>query len=226
MKKKFLAGLALLLPLIVTIWVVNFTIHLLTAPFSGIMAHLLETLPASQTHLYLPQARELLLYASRIFILILLFFTLVAVGWLARWYLIKQIIRLTDKVLHRIPMINRIYRVAQEAVNLLFSNEKKNAQKPVLVPFPHDKARMIGLAMRTLSATESPLGVESVSVLILGAPHPSLSFILLYRSEEVQAIDMSVEEAVKCIISCASLQTQLLLKEFHESNHLLLDHPP
>ena len=224
MKKQFLTGLALLLPLIVTLWVVSFVIHLFTKPFMGLMTGLLETLPDSYSPLEFLQSRELLLYISRILILIILFATIVAIGWLTQWYLVHQLIRLGDTVFHGIPMINNIYKITQEVMGVLFNSKDETSKQPVLVPFPHARAFVIGLAMRRMSAKESPLGADSISVLILGSPHPSISYILLYRREEVQALDMTVEEAVKCIVSCAALQTHLSVKEFYDPRDLLLDH--
>ena len=78
MKKHFLTGLALLLPLIITIWIVGFVIDHLTKPFMGMMTSVLETLPLSYHRLRFLQSKEVLLYTSRILILVLLFVSTVA----------------------------------------------------------------------------------------------------------------------------------------------------
>ena len=158
MKKQFFTGLALLLPLIITIWIVGFVINLLTKPFMGVMTGILETLPLSHSDAHFLQSREILLQISRILILLLLFVTIVAVGWLTQWYLIHQVIDLGERALHRIPMVNRVYRVTQEVLAILFSTTEAPLKKAVLVPFPYDRAYTVGLAMGTLSAKESPLG--------------------------------------------------------------------
>lgn len=213
MRKHFLTGLALLLPAIITVWIAAFVIDLFTKPFLGMMTSLLETLQVSHQNLRFLHSKEILLHLSRLLILLVLSIAIIAVGWLTQWYLVNQLIRLGDGVVHRIPMVNNVYKATQEVMKTLFTEDSNGKKTPVLVPFPRLGCFTIGLSTGSYSAQSSPLGVASISVLIIGTPNPSAGFVLLYPAEEVKFLDMSVEEAVKCIISCASLQKQLRVKE-------------
>src|SRR5579864_3768269 len=100
MKKYFLTGLVTLLPLAVTIWIVRFFVNLLTRPFIGIMTLLTDRLPIA--------SEQLIRTLSQIFILLSLFFFIWFLGFVARRFFFNQIIRLGDRILIRIPLVNKI----------------------------------------------------------------------------------------------------------------------
>ena len=212
MKKHFLTGFALLLPLLITLWIVSFVFDVLTKPFMGLMTHLLETFQVSHQNVRLLQSKEIILYASRVLSLIFLFGLILAVGWLTQWYLIHRFISFGDQILHRIPMVNKIYKATQEVMSTLFGGDTVGEKTPVLIPFPHERSFTIGLSTGSYTAENSPTGAASIAVLILGTPNPSVGFVLLYPADEVKPLDMTMEEAVKCIVSCGSMQTELRLR--------------
>lgn len=155
MKKYFLTGLALLLPLIITLWIVSFVFDLLTKPFMGMMTHILETFQVSHQNVRLLQSKEIILYASRVLSLVFLFGLILAVGWLTQWYLVHRFLYFGDQILHRIPMVNKIYRATQEVMSTLLGNDTVGEKIPVLVPFPHERSFTIGLSTGIYTAETS-----------------------------------------------------------------------
>ena len=101
MKKTFLAGLAILLPIAVTLFVVIFIVDFLTAPFVGIVEDFITKQGTTELAAY---HKYLLLFASRVIVLIL-FLTLVFIlGILGRKLFFSWLINLTHRIFYKIPI--------------------------------------------------------------------------------------------------------------------------
>lgn len=198
MKNRFFTGLILILPLTITIIIVMFLINLLTNPFLGVVSNILihyglvsESSPTLAAHL------------SKVFILLFLFCFTLLFGFLGRIYLQHHLIELTNLIFHRIPLVNRIYKICQEIVHTLFTPQSKNFQKVVMVPFPSQASRSIGLiSCDQLAPGSDEKLADYVAVLVPGTPNPTVGLILLYKKEQLVHIDIKPEDALKCIVSC------------------------
>lgn len=202
-KQYFVTGLVILLPLAVTIVVIGFIVNFLTTPFMGIVSSILKSLHlADQGFLFL-SPEQVIKYLSKFFILILLFLSTIALGMITRWLFIRTAFSLGDKILHRIPVVNTVYKTTQDIIKTLFVSDKNSFKQVVMVPFPRPDVYALGLIAR-----ESPqmcsdkAGTSLVSVLIPTTPNPTTGFLLMYRKEELIYIDMKPEDAIKYIVSC------------------------
>ena len=199
MKRNFLTGFAILLPFALTLWILAFLINLLTHPFLGVVESIIQldvdTL-SETTH-------SLIVFGIKIFILIFLVVFTVLIGFLGQHYFVRRLIHYGDFILHRIPFINTIYKSTQDVVKTLFSEEHTNFSQVVLVPFPHKATRSIGFITKRDQATfmDAQHG-SKVSVFVPGTPNPTMGFMLLYDREQLIFTDMSIEEALKFVISC------------------------
>ncbi|MBM3183911.1 MAG: DUF502 domain-containing protein [Chlamydiae bacterium] len=196
MKKYLITGLAILLPVALTVIVIVFLVDLFTSPF----VHLVKTyLVPSGT---LPEG--LALVASRILALILLVIFIFLLGVVARWFLIKNILSLTNKILSHIPLIKSIYRVIRDIIAAFFSQDGKKAFKyPVMIPFPYPPSHAIAFqAGEVAEEVQNTLKTPLVSVFTPTAPHPISGFLLFIPKEDVHKIAMTNEEAVKFLVSC------------------------
>lgn len=201
MKKYFITGLIILLPLVLTVMVIFFLVNFFTSPFVHFVEeHLFAkgTLPVSVT-----------LFISRILAMILLCIFIFILGVVARWFLIKNIISLTSSILSRIPLIKSVYKVSKEVFSALFSLDGKKAFKyPVLIPFPRKPTYSLGfqageVAEEIKRVVKTPL----VSVFSPTAPHPITGFLFLVPEHEVHKLDMTNEEAVKYLVSCGLIHS-------------------
>ncbi len=203
MKKYFITGLVILLPLVVTIAVVIFLVNFLTQPFIGMVSALLTKLHIINEGFLFLTPDQLVRYGAKLIILILLFLFTVGLGMVTRWFLINALFRLGDKVLHRIPIVNTVYKTTQDIIRTLFVSDKKSFQQVVMVPFPRPDVFVLGLISRDSPAMCSKAaGEELVSVLVPTTPNPTTGFLLMYKREELIIIDMKPEEAIKYIVSC------------------------
>ncbi len=204
MKKHFSRGLALLLPIVLTLLIFGTAIDFLTRPFLEMTEHLLDRFPLFE-HGDFPHRQGLLLLASQLLILLSLIASIFLVGVIGDFVLIETFFRYADSLLHQVPLINKVYRISQQVIRNLFCRSSKKFTHVVLAPFPHSDAFCFGLvANDSLTVHYSPSHAERYcSVFLPGTPNPSCGYLLLYKKEELVCLDMKVDEAVKIILSCA-----------------------
>lgn len=199
MKKYFITGLILLLPLVLTAMLVIFIINLFTKPFVGAVSGLFQYLGLFQDGFLFLGARQMQHIIAQIAILALLFFLIVGLGMIARWFLVHYFIRFGDFIFHRIPFVSSIYKTIQDVIKTVFATETKSFKQVVLVPFPNPEAKTIGLVTREDIQVD---GIGRVAVFVPTTPNPTSGFLMLYKPEELIWLDMSVEDAFKYVISC------------------------
>jgi uncharacterized membrane protein len=199
MKKYFLTGLVTLLPLAVTIWIVHFLVDFLTKPFIGLVTILTDRLPIASP--------QLIKTVSQIFILIGLFLFILFLGIFARKFFFNHLIRLGDRILSKIPLVNKVYKTSKDIVKSIFGSKERSFSQVVMLPFPYKGAYCIGLiakeAPRTCSEAEQE---ELVSVFIPTTPNPSTGFLVMCQKSELILLNMKTEEAIKYVVSCGVIQ--------------------
>lgn len=203
MKKNFLTGLVILLPIALTFWILMFLVNLLTNPFINTVNKIFSHYDLQGTSFLFFTGEDLLAGLARILILVALFGLLVIAGFLTRHFFLKPILNFGDTLIHRIPLINKIYKAAQDVVNTLFSEEKTSFSQVVLVPFPHSKSLCLGLVPGVGISTDSSVEYhDKVSIFVPGTPNPTMGFMLLYAKDQIIPTDMRVDDALKFIVSC------------------------
>lgn len=203
MKKHFITGLVILLPLVITIAVAIFLVNFLTKPFVGMVSAILLKVNIINKGFFFLTPEQLVTYGAKLIILILLFLFIVGLGMITQWFLINTLIRLGDRILHRIPIVNTVYKTTQDIIKTLLVSDKKSFKQVVMVPFPRPDVFVLGLISRDSPEMCSKAAKENlVSVLVPTTPNPTTGFLLMYKREDLIAIDMKPEEAIKYIVSC------------------------
>ncbi len=203
MKKYFITGLVILLPLVVTIGVLIFLVNFLTKPFVGFVSNFLLELDILQRGFWFLSRQDVILYTSKILVLILLFLVTVFLGMVTRWFFIRTLIKLSDKILHRIPIVNTVYKTTQEIIKTLFTSDKNSFKQVVMVPFPKNDVFVLGLISREAPRMcSAAAGDDLFSVLVPTTPNPTTGFLLMYKKSDIIFVDMKPEDAIKFIVSC------------------------
>lgn len=203
MKKYFVTGLVILLPLAITIAVVVFLVNFFTKPFIGIVSKFLDQLPGIDNGLFFFTHDQIVNYSSRLLILVLLFITTVGLGYLTRWFLLHTLIRITDTILTKIPVVSSVYKTSQDLIKTLFVSNKKSFQQVVMAPFPRPGVYVMGLIAReSPKICRASAEKDLVSVLVPTTPNPTTGFLLMFDKSELIYIDMKPEDAIKYIVSC------------------------
>jgi len=203
MKKYFLTGLATLLPLAVTIYVVHFLINFLTRPFLHLVVHFLGKLSFFGV-VPMPIARMI----SQILILLGLFLFILCLGAIARWFWIKSLIWMGDGILRKIPFLNKVYKTSKDIIETLFAPQQKSFQQVVMVRFPNQNCYSLGLVVDNAPATISPSSQELVSVFLPTTPNPTTGFLIVSPKSELIYLKMKSEEAIKYVLSCGVVQPE------------------
>ncbi len=209
MKKDFFTGFVLLLPVVITIVVVVFVVKALTNPFMGALSSAFDYYGIfNQPFLFL-SGKQVLALSTRLIVLLGLAIITLVVGLLGRWFLMGYFVQWGEYLIHRIPIVNKLYKAVKDVVQTIFSSKDNRFSEVVLVPFPHAKAHSIGLITNQEAANGSdPAYQQLVSVFVPGTPNPAMGFMLLFRRDQLVPIDMKVPDALKFLVSCGVIVPQ------------------
>ncbi len=200
MKKILFSGLALLLPAALTIFIILFFLNFLTHPFVKYFYNIILHFQPTLLNYLSP---KVLHYLVQIFILVSLFLVTIVVGMLARLFLINTFLRLGDLIIHKLPIVNKIYRTTKDIIKSLFAPEAASFKKVVLVPFPSPDKFCLGLLSGPPpKGCQKTQEEELATVLLPTAPHPISGYLLLFKKKDVIELDMTVEDAIKFTMSC------------------------
>ncbi len=203
MKKNFITGLVLLLPIAVTIAVIGFIVNFLTQPFVGFVNRALSHFEFMQKGFLFLTPHQITSYTSKILILFALIVFTILLGIFTRWFLTKSLLNLGDKILQRIPIINTVYKTTQDIIKTLFVTDKSSFQKVVLVPFPRPDIFVLGLVVRqSPEACSKATSKNLISVLVPTTPNPTTGFLMMMEESQLQYVDIKPEDAIKYIVSC------------------------
>ncbi|MEI6227500.1 MAG: DUF502 domain-containing protein [Methylophilaceae bacterium] len=188
MKKYFITGLLVLVPLLITVWVISSLI--------GMMDQSLLLLPESwrpkaQLGLEIPGVGALLT-------LLIVFVT----GLIATNFFGKQLILLWEALLARVPVVKSIYASVKQVSDTLFSDSGNAFRQAVLVQFPRTDSWTIAFVTgKPGGDVANHLHGDYVSVFVPTTPNPTGGYFLMMPRADVITLDMSVDEALKYIIS-------------------------
>ncbi|MGK5594713.1 MAG: DUF502 domain-containing protein [Parachlamydiaceae bacterium] len=200
MKKHFATGLAILLPVILTCMIMAFFLRLLTKPFLGLTQHLFVVF-AGQDHLIAAHP-YLLQFLSQILIAITLFAVIVLFGFAGQLVLAKLFFHLGDRLIQKIPIVNKIYKAIQDVIASFFNPNTPSFSQVVLVPFPNKNSLSVGFITREGLPTNHCKATSLISVFVPGTPNPTMGFMLLFEKEQLIYTHLKVDEALKFIVSC------------------------
>ena len=188
MKKYLITGLLIWIPLGITFWVLQAIV--------GTMDHTLDLLP----HQYQPES----LLGIRIpgLGVLLTFVVLVATGVFASNLLGQRLVAYWESLLGRIPVVKSIYTGVKQVSDTLFAPGGQAFRTPLLVQYPHPGAWTIAF-MTGLPGGDVARRLQGdyVSVYVPTTPNPTSGFFLMMPRSEVIELDMSVDEALKYVIS-------------------------
>jgi len=215
MKKYFGTGLVVLLPLALTFWIVSFIIGILTTPFLGIAQALLKAVGLHDVSFLFLSPEQVISYSSTILVLIFLFLVIIGIGAIGRHIFFKYLMKISDKILHKIPIISTVYKTSQELIQTILTSSNKSFKQVVMVPFPTAESWCIGLVTRDDMDEEN-----RIAVFVPTTPNPTSGFLVMFQRDQVVPLDMKVEEALRYVISCG-----VLLTPIRKSNHAKVEQP-
>ena len=188
MKKYIITGLLIWIPLVITLWVLKLIV--------GSLDQVLLLLPPE----FLTE-NWLGLHVPGMGVVMTLVIVLLT-GLFATNLLGARLVHLWHDILHRIPVVNSIYSSVKQISDTLFSSSGQAFRKALLVQWPHQGMWTIAfLTGRPGSDVASHLEGEHLSVYVPTTPNPTGGYFVIVARKDVIELDMSVDEALKYIIS-------------------------
>lgn len=193
-RKYLLAGLVIWLPILVTFVVLRFIVDLLD--------NTLALLPRA----YQPEV----LFGMNIPGLgVIISLTLLLVtGVFATNFLGQHLMQWGELLLARIPLVRSIYNAAKQVIQAILASNSQAFRKVLLIEYPRKGSW--SLAFQTGTATQEiaeHTGEEMVSLFVPTTPNPTSGFLMMIPKREVIELSMSIDEALKLIISLGVMQS-------------------
>lgn len=215
MKKKlkqiFLTGLAVTIPIGLTLYILFFLID--------IMDGLLKIIPVR----YHPDTL-LGIHIPGLGIIVTLALITIA-GLVTTSYVGYKIVQSGEDLVDRIPFVRNIYQAIKKISDSMFMDKRSSFKKVVLVEFPRKGIYTIGFVTGVPSGEiRKKAGQNCISVFLPTTPNPTSGYLIIVPEDELVPMDMSVEEALTFIISVGIVTPSDRLKRreklHHEGNHI------
>lgn len=187
-RRYFFAGIATIFPLFITSYIIIVILQF-TNRFVG-----------KYINSFILENYNLTIPGLGFFITIL---AIVIIGFLSSILIGRKLLPLFEKLLSKIPFVTSIYPSAKQLSNFLFREAKKEQfKKVVLVPYPYQDSYSIGfITNEGLDELNQKVGQELVTIFVPLAPVPFSGFILLVPKEKIKTLDITVDQAIRFIVS-------------------------
>jgi uncharacterized membrane protein len=195
-KKYLIAGLLVWLPLAVTIYVLQAVLGVLDGVFGSLLTAAQAVLPSSAAE-SLERLRKVPGLGVAVMLLGLLLTGMFATNMVGQWSL-----RQGHRLLNKIPIVKSIYSSVKQVSDTLFSSSGQAFGEAVLVQYPRAGAWTIAFVTgRPGGEVAAHLGTDCVSVYVPTTPNPTSGFFLMVPRADVVTLAMSVDDALKYVIS-------------------------
>jgi uncharacterized membrane protein len=187
-RKWLFAGLLVLVPLAITIWVLNWVVVTLDQT--------LQILPGNW------HPDKLLGFHIPGFGVLLALFIVLTIGAIASNFLGKKLVSVWDLMLNRIPIVRSIYSSVKQVSDTLFSENGNAFRKALLVQWPREGVWTIGFLTGAPGGDViNHLVGDYISVYVPTTPNPTGGYFVMLKRSDCIELKMSVDEALTYVIS-------------------------
>jgi uncharacterized membrane protein len=195
-KKYLLAGLLVWLPLAITVWVLSWLLGAMNGVFEAVLGATQTVLPVS-AHANIERLRQIPGLGIALLIFGLLLTGMFAANMFGQFWL-----RQWDRLMGKIPIVKSIYNSVKQVSDTLFSTNGNAFREAVLVQYPRPGSWTIAFVTgKPGGEVATHLPDEYVSVYVPTTPNPTSGFFLIMPRADVVDLAMSVDEALKYVIS-------------------------
>ncbi len=182
LRSRLITGLLVAFPLVVTLFFGRFLFDLVDRWADPISTYLFK--------------RRIPGVGAALFVLVVF-----VLGVLAHNMIGRRLLRIGDRLFARIPILRSIYLGTREVTRAFAGDRSRSFRRVVLVPFPYDGVWSIAFVTGELEE-ERPEGARRLlSVFMPTTPNPTTGFFLVYPEEVVRPTKLTVEEALRMVIS-------------------------
>jgi len=191
-----LTGVLTIIPIMVTIFVFDFFVDLLSGfgrPKVILLANAVR--PVS------PELSDLILDVPWLSSGLAILLTLVlfyALGWAMTRVVGRRLLHALENQVARIPIVTTIYGATKKLIEA-FRSDGAQSKKVVLIEFPQPRMKTIGFVTRTM--TDQDTGEELAAVYVPTAPNPTSGYLEILPIDELVPLDWTVDEAMTFVVS-------------------------
>ncbi len=198
-KKYFIAGVLVLLPFLITAYIL---INLF---------QFADSILGKFINIYLMKILGFYIPGLGLIIFLIIIFL---IGFLTTHFLGKRLYLILDAALRRFPLIRLIYPSIKQIVEFLFATQRQTFKKTVLVEYPKTGIWSMGfITNEGFQEAKDKTKEELLNIFIPSSPGPFTGFYILVPRQEVIILDITVEDAVKLLVSGGLLNPVSLPKK-------------
>ncbi len=190
---RMLTGVVFVVPVILTIWVLQLLYNLLDGPLRS----LLNVVLRYTLRWELPSGVGLILTLLALYV----------TGILAANMMGRRFLEFWESLLQKMPIVNSIYNAARQVVRTLSQPQEQSFQRVVLIEFPSKGLWTIAFQVGTIKTND---GRQWVRVYVPTTPNPTSGYLQFLPAENVQQTSIPVEEALKMVVSGGILAPERL----------------
>ena len=180
----FLAGILVTAPIGITIFLTWKFFTLVDSSVAGLIPE-----PYSDT--YLPGIG-----------VIIALITFVIIGWFATNFLGRLFIRISEYIVARVPVIRNLYGALKQIFETVMASQSSAFREVVMFEYPRKGTWAIGFVSgKTEGEVQEAVKQDTINVFVPTTPNPTSGFLLFVPKKDVIYLKMSVEEAVKLVVS-------------------------
>ena len=190
-RNVFITGLLITLPIALTYWILQLLFTNLDA-LSPVFTKVLIDMGAP-----IPEGYRIPSLGLVITLLIIL-----AVGWFTTNFFGKQMIKIGEGIVEKIPFVRRIYKGSKQVVQSIAHADTSAFRKVVLIEFPRRGMLAIGFVTGESRGEVQQYTAEDVlNVFVPTMPNPTSGFLVFAPPDELTEVDMSIEDGIKYVVS-------------------------
>ena len=189
-RNRLLTGFLVILPIYVTFFVVKFLFSFVGTEFLPILKKFLKSESSLPDAVLNP-----ILIAVGIFIT---FVVLYLIGFFASNFLGRKIISFYESIINNTPIVKGIYSSSKQVIHTFSATNEKSFKRVVLVEYPRKGMNVFGFATGSMT---NKVKDSLVSVFIPTTPNPTSGFLIYLPGDEIMDTNLTVEEAIKLVIS-------------------------
>lgn len=124
------------------------------------------------------------------------------VGWFATNFFGRLFIRASEYIVNRMPIIRTLYNATKQIFETVMASKSQAFREPVMLEYPRVGVWSIGFVTgRTEGEVQRITENETINVFVPTTPNPTSGYLLFVPKKELKYLDMSVEEAIKLVVS-------------------------
>ena len=199
LRNSFLTGLVVIAPVALTIWLIWSVIGWI----DGFVLPFIPNLYHPDNILNTIFGQDVAINIRGLGVVVFLLFT-TFVGWIAKGFLGRSLIRFGENLVRRMPVVRSIYSGVKQIAETVFAQSDRSFEKACLIEYPRKGIWAIGfISTDAKGEVKNKVKAKSdlLSVFVPTTPNPTSGFMLFFPRSDVIELDMSIEDAAKLVIS-------------------------